>query len=65
MIKFIPWLTLKNNKELKPKWIDNKVKRCLQQKKHTTENTYFIYYYYHNIIIITVYFNLFTIQLME
>ena len=26
MIKFIPRVTLKNNKELKPKWISNKVK---------------------------------------
>ena len=32
MIKFIPKVTLKNNKELLPKWINNKVKRCLQRK---------------------------------
>ena len=35
MIKFIPRVTLKENKELKPKWINNKVKRCLQKKIHT------------------------------
>ena len=28
MIKFIPKATLKNNEEPKPKWINNKVKRC-------------------------------------
>ena len=32
MFKFIPRVTLKNNKELKPKWINNKVKRCLQKR---------------------------------
>ena len=30
MIKLIPRVTLKNNKELKPKWINNKVKRCVK-----------------------------------
>ena len=32
MIKFIPKVTLKNNEELKSKWINNKVKGCLQRK---------------------------------
>ena len=32
MIKFIPRVTLKNNNELRPKWINDKVKRCLQRK---------------------------------
>ena len=30
MIKFIPKVTIKNNKDTKPKWINNKVKRSLQ-----------------------------------
>ena len=42
MIKFIPRVTLKNNKELKPKWINNKVKRCLPPKK----TYYFKYLFY-------------------
>ena len=32
MIKFIPRVALKNNKELKPNWINNKVKRRMQRK---------------------------------
>ena len=31
MIKFIPKVTLKNNKELRPKWINNNVKLCLKK----------------------------------
>ena len=31
MVKFIPRITLKTNKEHQPKWIHNKVKRCLQR----------------------------------
>ena len=42
MIKFIPRVTLKNNKELKPKWINNKVKRCLQKKY-----THYLKYLFH------------------
>ena len=41
MIKFIPKVTLNNNKELKPKWVNNKVKQCLK-KIHATEHTYLI-----------------------
>ena len=43
MITFIPNVTLKNNKEHERKWINNKVKRCLQNNILTTENTYFIW----------------------
>ena len=32
MIKLIPKVSLKPNKEIKSKWINNKVKRCLQRK---------------------------------
>ena len=46
MIKFIPRVTLKNNKELKPKWINNKVKRCLQ--KIYTYYLKYIFYLRHN-----------------
>ena len=46
MIKFIPRATLKNNKELKPKWINNKVNRCLQ-KKYTYHLKY-LFYLRHN-----------------
>ena len=46
MIKFIPTVTLKNNKEFKPKWINNKVKRCLQ-KKYTYYLKY-LFYLIHN-----------------
>ena len=42
MIKFIPKVTLKNNKELIPKWINNKVKRCLQ-RKYTYYRKYLFY----------------------
>ena len=42
MIKFIPKVTPKNNKELKPKWINNKVKPCLK-KKHTYFRKYLSY----------------------
>ena len=41
MIKFIPKVTLNNNKELKPKWVNNKVRQCLK-KIHATEHTYLI-----------------------
>ena len=46
MIKFIPRVTLKNNKELRPKWINNKVKRCLQKKY--TYNLRYLFYLRHN-----------------
>ena len=40
MTIFIPKVALKNNKELKPKCINNKDKRCLQKNIHATEKTY-------------------------
>ena len=46
MIKFIPRVTLKNNKELRPKWINDKVKRCLH-KKYTYYLKY-LFYLRHN-----------------
>ena len=46
IIKFIPRVTLKNNKEFKPKWVNNKVKRCLQ-KKYTYYLKY-LFYLRHN-----------------
>ena len=46
MIKFIPRVTLKNKKKLKPKWINNNVKRC-QQKKYTYYLKY-LFYLRHN-----------------
>ena len=46
VIKFIPMVTLKNNKELKPKCINNEVKRCLQ-RKYTYYKKY-LSYSWHN-----------------
>ena len=48
MIKFIPRVTLKNNKEHKPKWINNKVKRCPPQK--ITYYKKYLFYLRHNYI---------------
>ena len=42
MNNFIPTVTLKNNKEHRPKWINNKLRQCLQKNIHATENTYLI-----------------------
>ena len=42
MIKFIPKVALKNNKELKTNWVNNKVIRCLQ-RKYTYHKTYLSY----------------------
>ena len=46
MIKFMPRETLKKNKELKPKWINNKVKRCV--KKTKTYDRKYLFYLRHN-----------------
>ena len=46
IIKFIPKVSVKPNKELKPKWIKNKVKRCLQRK--CTYYTKYFSYLRHN-----------------
>ena len=42
MTKLIPMVTLNNDKKLRPRWINNEVKRCLQKNIHTTESTHLI-----------------------
>ena len=38
MIKYIPEVTLKTNKERKPKWMKKKIKRCFQGKYAITQS---------------------------
>ena len=45
MIKFILMVSLKQNMELRPKWMSNKVKRCLQ-RKYTYYRKYLSYLWF-------------------